>query len=72
MNMKIPTIVFSDQSVPWISGYQFLTLFTTKFSEHQEIIYTSQVEGSGHRIPQDPVGKMRESHRILQENTGIP
>jgi len=24
-----------------------------------------QVEDSGHRIPQNPVGKMRESHRIL-------
>jgi hypothetical protein len=70
--MEIPSIVFSHQSIPWISGYQSLTLITTNFSEHQEIIYTTQVEDSGHRIPQDPVGKMRESHRILQENTGIP
>ena len=31
---------------------------------------STQVEDSGHRIPQDPAGKMRESHRILQENTG--
>ena len=27
-------------------------------------IKTSQVEHSGHRIPHDPAGKMRESHRI--------
>jgi hypothetical protein len=31
---------------------------------------TTQVDDSGHRIPRDPTGKMRESHRILQENTG--
>jgi len=33
-------------------------------------IITTQFDDSGHRIPQDPAGKMRESHRILQENTG--
>jgi len=31
---------------------------------------TSQVDHSCHRILQDLAGKMRESHRILQENTG--
>ena len=30
----------------------------------------TQVEHSGHRIPQDTAGKMRDSHRILQGNTG--
>jgi hypothetical protein len=30
----------------------------------------SQVDDSGHRIPRDPAGKMLESHRILQEDTG--
>jgi hypothetical protein len=30
---------------------------------------TTRVEDSGHRIPLDPAGKMRESHRILHENT---
>jgi hypothetical protein len=30
---------------------------------------TTQVDDSGHRIPQDSSGKMRESHRILQEST---
>jgi hypothetical protein len=29
-----------------------------------------QVDDSGHWIPQDPARKTRESHRILQENTG--
>jgi len=29
-----------------------------------------QVDDSGHRIPLDSSGKMRESHRILQESTG--
>jgi hypothetical protein len=28
------------------------------------------VEDCGQQIPKDPAGKMRESHRILQENTG--
>ncbi len=32
-------------------------------------ILIPQVEDSGDRIPQDPVEKMRESHRILKENT---
>jgi hypothetical protein len=31
---------------------------------------TAQVDDSGHQIPRDPVGKMRESHRIPHENTG--
>jgi hypothetical protein len=30
-----------------------------------------QVADSGHRMPWDPTGKIRESHWILQENTGI-
>jgi hypothetical protein len=29
------------------------------------------VEDSGHWIPQDPAGKKRKSHQILQESTGI-
>jgi len=29
----------------------------------------TQVDDSGNRIPQDSSGKMRESHRILQEST---
>jgi hypothetical protein len=33
-------------------------------------LFYTQVDDSGHRIPRDPAGKMRESHRILQENTG--
>jgi len=33
-------------------------------------IINAQVEGYGHWIPQDPAGKKRESHRILQESTG--
>jgi hypothetical protein len=28
----------------------------------------SQVDDSVHQIPQDPSGKMRERHRILQES----
>ena len=32
-------------------------------------ITIAQVDDSGHWIPQDPVGNMRKSHRILQENT---
>jgi hypothetical protein len=31
---------------------------------------TTQVDDSGHRIPQDSAGKMQESHRILHESTG--
>jgi hypothetical protein len=30
----------------------------------------TQIEDFGHRIPQDPAGKTREIHRILQEYTG--
>jgi hypothetical protein len=30
----------------------------------------TQVEDSGHWIPQDSVGKKRKTHRILQESTG--
>jgi hypothetical protein len=30
----------------------------------------TQVDDSGHRIPRDAEGKKRESHWILQENTG--
>ncbi len=31
---------------------------------------STQVDDSDHRVPQDASGKMRESHRILQESTG--
>jgi len=34
------------------------------------LLVTSHIDDSGHRIPLDSAGKMRESHRILQENTG--
>ncbi len=34
------------------------------------LILATQVARSCHRISQDLPGKMRESHRILQENTG--
>ncbi len=30
----------------------------------------TQIDGYGYRIQQDPTGKARESHRILQESTG--
>jgi len=33
-------------------------------------LFISHVEDYGHWIPQDPVGKKRESHRILQESNG--
>ena len=33
-------------------------------------IVSAQDDDSGARIPQDPSGKMLETHRILQENTG--
>ena len=36
-----------------------LVLYTYRF-----FIVDTQVEHSGHRIPHDPAGKMRESHRI--------
>ncbi len=35
-----------------------------------EMWIPAQIDHSGHRILRDPAGKMRESHRILQENTG--
>jgi hypothetical protein len=34
------------------------------------MVISSQVDDSGHQIQRDPERKMRESHRILQENTG--
>ncbi len=34
------------------------------------IIFVTQVEDYGHWIPQDPGGKKRESHRILQKSIG--
>jgi hypothetical protein len=30
----------------------------------------TQIDDSGYRIQQDPAGKTRENHRILQESTG--
>ncbi len=39
-------------------------------ARHPNIVAFTQVDDSDHRIPQDPTGKMRESHRILQENAG--
>ncbi len=35
-----------------------------------QFLNITQVDHSCHRISQDLAGKMRESHRILQENTG--
>ncbi len=35
-----------------------------------KLSHATHVEDYGHWIPQDPAGKKRESHRILQESTG--
>jgi hypothetical protein len=45
------------------------SFLSTKYKLIPEIS-TTQVDDSGHWIPQDPAGKMRESQRILQESTG--
>ncbi len=45
-------------------------LYFMKFVTGFFIINITHVEDYGHWIPQDPAGKKRESHRILQESTG--
>ncbi len=47
---------------------EFDNFFPTFF---HSFYLTTLVEDSGHWIPQDPAGKKRKSHRILQESTGI-
>ena len=42
----------------------------SKTKEHEDHIIDTQVDDSGYWKRADPAGKMRESHRILQENTG--
>ncbi len=39
-------------------------------NDKSKLALITQVDDSGHRIPRDPAGKMQDSHRIQQENTG--
>ncbi len=52
-----------------LSGVVFERMKLIKIERVLNITLT-QDEDFGHRTPQDPAEKMRESHRILHENTG--
>jgi len=47
-----------------------MALIYQKLHTPQSFATATHVEDYGHWIPQDPAGKTRKSHRILQESTG--
>ncbi len=53
----------------YLPGIVFERMTSIKIERVLNITHT-QDEDSGHRTPQDPAEKMRESHRILHKNTG--
>jgi hypothetical protein len=73
--MDIYYVVLKETNISRVIEVGDIMIYVILFKNSQNvstiIVTSTRVDDSGHRIQQDPEEKMRESHLILQENTGI-